>query len=430
MRIAVVGAGMAGLTAAWRLRGAGHAVTVYEREATPGGRMATAHAGGFAFDVGANLLIEPYVRLRALADEVGIGDQWFAFESGSGGILDEGALDPAPTSVAALLRHPGLAPASRLRLFAFALRAWRRRDDLDFFDLGVGDDALDAVDAWTGAAARVGEDVVEKLVDPFVRTFHFHSARHLSFKYFEALLALLTRGRFETHGFTGYMEALPRALAAGLDVRLGLAVERVEPAGAGVDVATEAGVTRHDRVILATPAPVTRRLLAAPHPAHLALLDGLRYAPTLMASYRVPLEVAGDFEGIWVPFGESVIVADCADEACKGSRDATHTVLTLGLHEEAARELAAVGDAAVLRLVAEEWGRLRPAHRGHLEPLHLHRWPHAMPVYAPGNVARVRRFWAEGQGRDGVWLAGDYLNHPWLEGAVRCGEKVAAAVGG
>ena len=44
-------------------------------------------------------------------------------------------------------------------------------------------------------------------------------------------------------------------------------------------------------------------------------------------------------------------------------------------------------------------------------------------------MTRVDRFWRDGQGEGGVWLCGDWLNHPWLEGAVRCGERVAIALG-
>jgi oxygen-dependent protoporphyrinogen oxidase len=430
MNIGIVGAGLAGLSCAFRLHQAGHRVTVYERESVPGGRMSTAHAGAFSFDTGANLLLDHYERLRALAADAGIAHEWFAFQSGSGGILEDGDLSPAPESFAALLRHPGLSTASRLHLVAFALRAWRRRDDLDFFDLGVGDDELDAVDAWTGAVERLGEDVATRLVDPFVRTFHFHSARLLSMKYFEALVSLLLRGRFTTHGFRGYMEALPRALAAQLPVRTGVAVTRVHPASEGVTVAWEGGEARHDAVVLATTASVSRRLLVEPTPAQTLLLGEIRYSSTLMCSYRVPLHAAGDFEGIWVPFDESTLICDCANEACKGSRDAHACVLTMGLHDEAARELAELSDAHVLALVATEWERLSPRCGGELTALHVQRWPEALPVYGVGNVARVRAFWERGQGEGGVWLAGDYLNHPWLEGAVRCGEKVAARVSG
>ena len=52
-RFAIVGAGMAGVACARTLMQAGHEVTVFERDAQPGGRMAT-HASSFGgFDAGA-----------------------------------------------------------------------------------------------------------------------------------------------------------------------------------------------------------------------------------------------------------------------------------------------------------------------------------------------------------------------------------------
>ena len=56
MRIAVVGAGVAGLACAGRLRDAGHAVTVFERGDRPGGRVATMRTEVGGFDHGAQYL--------------------------------------------------------------------------------------------------------------------------------------------------------------------------------------------------------------------------------------------------------------------------------------------------------------------------------------------------------------------------------------
>ena len=55
-RAVVVGAGAAGLAAAWRLARSGVAVLVLEREDEIGGRATSAAAGGFAFDRGAHLI--------------------------------------------------------------------------------------------------------------------------------------------------------------------------------------------------------------------------------------------------------------------------------------------------------------------------------------------------------------------------------------
>lgn len=52
-RIAVIGAGIAGLTAAAELHAAGYAVTLFEKSRGPGGRCATRHSAAGPFDHGA-----------------------------------------------------------------------------------------------------------------------------------------------------------------------------------------------------------------------------------------------------------------------------------------------------------------------------------------------------------------------------------------
>jgi protoporphyrinogen oxidase len=104
----------------------------------------------------------------------------------------------------------------------------------------------------------------------------------------------------------------------------------------------------------------------------------------------------------------------------------------MGLHAETGAPWLGRSDEEVFHDVALEWSRLFPRYAGHLRGLHVERWPHAMPIYSPAHLARVRAFLAlgedSGQGAGGVFLCGDYLNHPWVEGSIRCGEKVAAQI--
>jgi len=61
MRVAVIGAGVGGLAAAVRLAALGHAVTVVEQAATPGGKAGRLELDGYRFDTGPSLVTMPAV---------------------------------------------------------------------------------------------------------------------------------------------------------------------------------------------------------------------------------------------------------------------------------------------------------------------------------------------------------------------------------
>ena len=68
MKIAVIGAGMGGMTAAARLARAGHSVSLYEASDTYGGKLRTEWIGKFAFDTGPSLLTLPaYIKISLFA---------------------------------------------------------------------------------------------------------------------------------------------------------------------------------------------------------------------------------------------------------------------------------------------------------------------------------------------------------------------------
>ena len=75
-RIAVIGAGIAGLTAAYTLQQRGFAVQVFEREDTPGGRMRSEQRGDFVIERGAQFIASSYRNMRALAAELGIAARY------------------------------------------------------------------------------------------------------------------------------------------------------------------------------------------------------------------------------------------------------------------------------------------------------------------------------------------------------------------
>jgi squalene-associated FAD-dependent desaturase len=139
VKVAVVGAGWAGLAAAVELADAGADVTVYEAARTLGGRARRVELDGVALDNGLHILIGAYRETLRLIGKV-------RGERGNGLLrlpLDLHVLGkfrlrapalPAPLHLAAgLLRSRGLTPAQRLRaaLFMAQLRAARFRLESD-----------------------------------------------------------------------------------------------------------------------------------------------------------------------------------------------------------------------------------------------------------------------------------------------------------
>lgn len=125
MRVAVIGAGVTGLVAAYRLGAAGHDVDVYERWPGLGGMAAT-------IDAGDGVLIERYYHhlftsdreIAELCEEIGLGDELALWPS-SMGMFYGGRLYPF-TSPLDLLRYTPMSLLSRLRM-GFAVVMLQRR---------------------------------------------------------------------------------------------------------------------------------------------------------------------------------------------------------------------------------------------------------------------------------------------------------------
>jgi protoporphyrinogen oxidase len=128
VRVAVLGAGVAGLTAAHRLARAGHAVDVYERWPGLGGQAAT-------LDLGDGVRVERYYHhlftsdghIQALYAELGLHDPIEWLES-SVAFFARGALHPFTTPLD-LLRFRPLSPPARVRLGAAVLALQRLAGD-------------------------------------------------------------------------------------------------------------------------------------------------------------------------------------------------------------------------------------------------------------------------------------------------------------
>jgi phytoene desaturase len=303
-RIVIVGAGLAGLSAALRLAGAGRQVTVVERDAGPGGRAGLREVGGYRFDTGPSVLTMPELIADAL-DAVGerLGD-W----------LDLRPIDPAYRATFAdgstldvhsdadamseeVARVCGSAEAAGYRRFVDFARSLYRAQMRDFVDRNF-DSPLDLFSpnlarlVALGGFARLSTKVGQFVRDERLRRVFSFQALYAGLSPYQALALYAVISYMDCVAGVffpaGGMHALPRALAAaaakhGVTFRYGTQVYRVALSGRrAIGVQTSAGEHLDaDAVVLTADLPTAYRELL---PAALAprRLRRLHYSPSCL----------------------------------------------------------------------------------------------------------------------------------------------------
>ncbi|HEY6234280.1 MAG TPA: protoporphyrinogen oxidase [Candidatus Elarobacter sp.] len=283
--IAVVGAGIAGLSAAVRLA-AHHDVTVFEREPSAGGKIRSQHVDGFLFEWGPNGFLSSAAELWALVHEAGLGDELTqaAPAAAKRFVYWNGKLHELPSKPPRMLSTSLLSARGKLRALG----------DVFARVPPPGETADESVYAF--AARHFGREVAQRIVAPALLGISGGDAATTSVDALFPRLRELERangsvlrgmmrarakpGRLSGFG-AGGMQRLTDRLAQmlGQRLRLGCAVERIEPRAAGWRVRHAGGEFDADAVVLTPPADVAAAIVE-PCDAELAeLLRAIPYAP-------------------------------------------------------------------------------------------------------------------------------------------------------
>jgi oxygen-dependent protoporphyrinogen oxidase len=455
MRAAVVGAGIAGLTAAWRLEQAGWEVEVFESSDHAGGRVETIAKDGYLLDTGATAIAARYPIFTALAREL---DCEIVPTAPYLGVVRDGRIRLLRLDrlVSSGLRTDLLSPLTKLRLvrLGWDILVNKLRGRLDYDDLRRAA-PLDTETAAAYLCRLAGPEADAFLGEPITRALLLADSDQVS--RVELMSGLINAVAGSLGALAGGQAAVIDALVKRLRrVRLETPVESVATVGSGTAAGTPAGTAAgavagtaagavagrpgvrvraagvgetvdevFDAVVLACPPAVAAAI--CPEQGHrLAPLNerltftkainvsiGTRRPPDTPA-FLVQLPRSEDRE-IGMVIVESNKAADRAP--------AGHGLCTLSWEMSAAADWYDRTDADIvtrsLATLTRLFGDLD------VELTYVRRWPLALPHTRPGVYWAIAEF-AEGIDAGApIQFAGDWLSQTGQNTAVAWGERAA-----
>lgn len=438
---AVVGAGIAGLSAAWELEQAGHDVVVFEAADRPGGKLQQSPVPGvdFPVDEGADAFLARVPDALDLCAELGIddlvhpatGDAWV--HAGDGlRRLPKAQLLGVPTDVDEVAASGLVSPAG----------IERAREDLAVTHARPpeGDVSVGAL-----VRGRLGDEVCDHLVEPLLGGINAGEADGLSARsaapqiwacaqeggsLIRAAADLKARAASDAPVFatpTAGMAELPRRLVEQLsaEIRVGTPVPPIRLDGdATVRDEHFAGV------VVAAPADAAAKVLADAAPDAARHLTGIEFASVAMVTVvaeadRVDHPLDGSGLVVARTAGASITAASWGSSKWSHWHDGQHVVFRISLgHDRDPVDWCALDDE---ELVATALADLRRILDTDVTPTgtRVGRWLRSFPQYRPGHAERVDDLRAAAHAAGPVALAGMSLDGIGVPACIRGGRAAA-----
>lgn len=400
MRVAVVGGGIAGLAAAWELKGSAE-VAVFD-PGPLGGCVRTEPFDGRPVDCGPDAFIARAPEGLALCAEAGVDDlvtpvagRSLVWWGGKARPLPDGLVLGAPRRLGPLARSGLLSPAGLVRAAA---------------DLVLPRNVPSAGDLSVRSlvASRFGAEVADRLVDPLVGGIHAGRSANLSAETtVPQLLAAARSSRSLLLGLrsltppggpSGAVFAAPRGGMAALVAAL---VESLERQGVRFEQAAVRSVERDgsrwrvepddgpfDAVVLALPSSGAAGLLGDSAPAYLRRIRRVAVVIATLGYRR--LDVPEGVNGVLFPPDPAVLITACSFGSSKWPHWAEpgRTVLRLSAGRDGDGRAFSLGDEQLVERLASDASKVVP---GAEQPdgWRVNRWPESFPQYEVGHLQAV-----------------------------------------
>jgi protoporphyrinogen/coproporphyrinogen III oxidase len=440
MKVAVVGAGISGLTAAYRLQQAGVEVVVLERETVAGGKIRSSSENGLTFDWGPNGFLSNAPDTLKLVEDLGLNPELEPADEVAKHrfIWRDGALHKLPGTPPAAIATKLLTPFQKIRAL------------LEYF---IPASKPQAESVFDFAARRFGRAVAETFIAPMVVGITSGNARVTSldalFPRMRAmeqsqgsLLKAMIAGQrqakktgikppisrltsFKQGGIQRLTDRLQELLGSSL--KLGTTVSKLECLPNGYRVFSSVGMFEVDAAILATPAFVSADLLEGVN-ADLALeLRSIPYANVRVFGLTFnPSDVPANLDG----FGflatrdQGIRILGCLYTSTLFPQQTTNDLVFLRVICGGSTDpgFADLSFEAALEIVKQD---LQKTLGITSQPVSVQeaRWDRGIPQYTLEHPTRMSRIQTLLEHTPGLYLAGNAYRGVGVNDCIREAEK-------
>lgn len=409
----IVGAGIAGLSAAWELRARGITPLVLEQSDRAGGVIVTERADGFVIDRGPDAILSQKLAALELVREAGLADRLvstlaprtaFVLKAGRLIALPEASFLGLPTRLRQLVVAPLFSWSAKLRMAAELLLPSKR---------AVPDESIGSF-----MRRHFGQEAVAYLAEPLLAGIHAGDVDQLSVhalfprlveaerNYGSVLRALVAAPPSQAqsafvsfpNGIAELVDALVPTLGPQtIQYRSGVRqIEGNFGAPGAFSITLMSGETIEARtVIVATPAGPAASLIRSVDSELSALCAGIPYASTAVAVFgmrrdqvRHPLNGTG----FVVPRQEKRALKAATWVSSKWPHRAPdgHVLMRGFLGGETDLDVLEKSDYELAQTAFDELSTILDI-SGTPSLIRVYRWPHATPQYLVGHLERVSR---------------------------------------
>jgi protoporphyrinogen oxidase len=430
---AVIGAGIAGTTAAYRLRQAGFATTLFEERDRIGGRIWTVRKGDFLMDLGTAVYQGTYRDAIYLINEIDLCDE-LVERPVTGGIPrgDQKYYFDYATPVRTALSTKLVSFGSKIKALKLARDIYKNADSLGYNTY----DELALIDTETVreyAGRRLNDELLQYLARPLVSGIWVADDADTS----AALLHWTVRNMLvpKVHNLATGLAALPEKLASFVETRLSHPVSNVTDNGSAVEVSYSAAdggqrTETFDTCVIAT----TAQPAMAMYPQMDELTTGLyasaryrRLGSVCLGLSKRPTDRATYF--LVPPSEDPDTIAVIADHnKAPGRAPVGKGLLTVLLSHDYLGRSQHLTDDQVLEFALDRAARYHGDLTGILEEHAVVRWPESVPALPKGRFAMIADYRNRIDRSARVQFAGDLDRIPGLNGALVSGNEAASRV--